>query len=324
MRNTQTNIPGLSPDFLDNLGLPGVIGGYGGGTWNADGSVATPQAPMPNIPMLTPNVPPRTGMFGRGFGGQSAGSQVSPVPVDSAQQTSPLGGSMRQPFDYDAALARLVPPEKKESTWATIASIVGPALMAAGGNQAGANAMIQNMADRRNSSQDARRRAQEAVERWKHEDWSRQNGADLNASAPFTIGRDRLTYDPATGETASIYHGAPDFEEYARLQGLQPGTPGYNTAMVDYVLRANGPTALQGDRDLEALRSGNRLKLEDVRQGNRMELRGSPTYRDTHAPPPRPSTAGSGGGRRSSGRPTATGPNGQKVEWNGSDWVPAT
>lgn len=63
--------------------------------------------------------------------------------------------------------------------------------------------------------------------------------------------------------------------------------------------------------DLEGVYQANRVGLEGVRQGNRTTTRQTPTNPDTH------SRSGHG-----SARPTATGPNGKKVEWNGSAWVP--
>ena len=133
-----------------------------------------------------------------------------------------------------------------------------------------------------------------------------------------------VQYDPNSGSVGELYDGAEDFETYAATQGLEPGTQEYFDAVQDYVLKGDGPTAYQHDRGLDDYRTGNRIKVEGVRQGNRMGLegerqnnrvttRGLPTYRDTH-----PRAAGG----RGSARPTATGPNGQKMEYNGTTWVP--
>jgi hypothetical protein len=227
-----------------------------------------------------------------------------PMP-DSRQDGAPpptpvLGGSMRQPFDYGEALRSMLPEEKKPSTLKQIAGIVGPALMAATGNQAGANAFIQNMAARRQEREKQTRAALATMAKWKHDDWARQNQADLRAANPFTIGRDRLMYDPASGDVQTLYDGPEDFENYAETLGLEPGSEDYFRAVEDYVLRGNGPTAFKYDRDLEVLRhanrtglegvrQGNREKLEGIRQGNRVTTRQAPTYRDLN---PR-----SGGGR---------------------------
>ncbi|MFC4293568.1 hypothetical protein ACFO0A_00690 [Novosphingobium tardum] len=228
---------------------------------------------------------------------------------------------MAQPFDYDAAMAAMMPKPHKKDTLKTIASILAPALMGMSGNQAGANAFIANMAQRRDAQRTQRLNAINAIARWRHDDYARQQGADLRAAAPFTIGRDRLQYDPNSGDVATLYDGQEPFEQYAADMGLEPGSDDYFNAVQDYVLRANGPTALAHDRTLDDYRTGNRLKIEGVRQGNRESLegirqknrvttRGVPTYRDAH-----PRAAGKA-------RPTATGPNGQKMEYDGSAWVP--
>ena len=113
---------------------------------------------------------------------------------------------------------------------------------------------------------------------------------------------------------------------------MKPGTREYNTALTDYVLRGNGPTAYgydqsledqraANDTTLEGVRQGNRVDLETIRQNNRVNLRGVPSYRDTNPAPPRASGGAPSSGR--GGRRTATGPNGEKIEWNGRAWVPA-
>jgi len=120
-------------------------------------------------------------------------------------------------------------------------------------------------------------------------------------------------------------------EQYARALGLGAGTEPYNNAIRDQELGANGPTAFGNNQTLETLRSGNRtslealrqrnrLGLEGARQGNRMGLRSAPTYRDLNPPPPRAPAPRAA--PRAPARPTATGPNGQRIEWNGSAWVP--
>ena len=332
--------------------MPGQISGYGGGTWNADGSVATPvnrmgDAPMfqpsgggssafgwdgagtdtlPALPPPSPSQPTRSGMFGateptppNGF--PMATAMGARLPISGAP-----GRPVGQPFDYDAALASMLPQHKKRSTLEKIASIAAPMLMGLGGNQAGANAFLANQQSRRNADEHQRNASLSMIERWKHDDFARQNGADLRASAPRVIGRSMVQYDPNSGSVGELYDGAEDFETYAASQGAEPGTQEYFDLVQDYVLKGDGPTAYQHDRGLDDYRTGNRIKVEGVRQSNRLGLEGErqqhrvttrslPTYRDTH-----PRAAGGG---RGSARPTATGPNGQKVEWDGSAWVSA-
>ena len=334
--------------------LPGPIGGYGGGTWNVDGSAATPVNGMADAPMFQP-MGGGASAFGWGEGGtdtlpalpppgpslpdsRSSGifgkPQLTTLSKDfpaASAMGAPLpssgfhGRSMGTPFDYDAALASMLPQQKKRSTLEKIASVAVPALMGFAGNQAGANAFLANQQSRRAADEHQRNASLSMIERWKHDDFARQNGADLRASAPRVIGRSMVQYDPNSGSVGELYDGAEDFETYAATQGLEPGTQEYFDAVQDYVLKSDGPTAYQHDRGLDDYRTGNRLKIEGVRQGNRMGLEGVrqnnrvathglPTYRDTH---PRAADGG-----RGSARPTATGPNGQKMEYDGMAWVP--
>ena len=353
------------------IALPGVVSGYGGGTWNADGSVATPVARLGDAPMFQP-----TGGGASAFGWDEGGTDTLPalpppgpsLPTLGSQgifgTSSPTLGSaapptgaaamgkltndngfpavsamgerlgsngfpgrpVGQPFDYDGALASMLPQHKKRSTLEKIASIVAPMLMGLGGNQAGANAFLANQQSRRDTDGRQRSTALSMIERWKHDDFARQNGADLRASAPRVIGRSMVQYDPNSGGVNEVYDGAEDFETYAETQGLEPGTQEYLDAVQDYVLKGDGPAAYGRDRGLDDYRTGNRLKLEGTRQGNRESLegirqnnrvttRGLPTYRDTH---PRAASGSTG-----EAVPTSTGPNGEKAFFRGGKWVDA-
>lgn len=236
-----------------------------------------------------------SGLLGAANGG-AASITSNPPPL-----TRPLGNSMRQPFDYDAALRQLAPADTKPN-WSDRLGNLATAFAQAGAMGSGEwEAAAQIGKDRQLQASDALRRrmtAQAEVLKWKRDDWARQNEADLKASNPYTIGRSRLAYNPASGTTETQYKGNADFEDYAAAQGLKAGTPEYFGAVTDYVLRANGPTALRNDMTiddhrtgnrsrLETLRQGNRVSLERVQQGNRVSLRGTPTYRDLN-----PRTAG--------------------------------
>ncbi len=132
----------------------------------------------------------------------------------------------------------------------------------------------------------------------------RERIAKANAPEYFMSGRDRVRFDPRTGTSSVVYDGQEDFQTYASSMGFQPGTPEYNTAQQDFVLRSNGPTAFGYDVDLENERQSNRVDLEGERQRNRLTLRQTPTYRDAH---PRPAGGGNGGGRSASRQPTMAG-----------------
>jgi len=124
----------------------------------------------------------------------------------------------------------------------------------------------------------------------------RAERAELNKPQYFTLGNDRVMFNPSSGQSSVLYQGQSDAEDYAASLGLKPGTPDFNTAMQDYVLRANGPTAYGYDVDLEGVRQENREGLEGVRQRNRLSLRQTPTYGQLH---PRTSSGGGGGSRPS-------------------------
>jgi hypothetical protein len=209
-------------------------------------------------------------------------------------------------FDYDAAMAAMLPKKPKGKGifgsgvhWYDALGLVGDALAAAGGGQGGyGNTMLA----RRMEDDKRRFEAVRALTEWRHADAARQQQADLDASQPFTLGRSRYRLDPTTGQVATLQTAPMDFETYAASQGFKPGTPEYNQAAQDYILRGNGPTAVGLDASLDDHRTGNRVRLEGVRAGNRSALEGQrqagraslrsmPTYRDLH-----PSAGGGRGG----------------------------
>jgi hypothetical protein len=89
---------------------------------------------------------------------------------------------------------------------------------------------------------------------------------------PFTIGHNRLQFDPSTGKVATLYHGNADFQDYAAAQGFEPGTPEYTNAAQDFILRGNGRSAMEYDQQLDDTRTDNRVRLEGVQQDDRMGL----------------------------------------------------
>lgn len=123
------------------------------------------------------------------------------------------------------------------------------------------------------------RQAQMMQERaWKLED------REFEANQPIfrNVSNELVRVDPRNGAAEQVYKGTIPAEDYAAGLGLEPGSEAYNRAMVDYVLRSNGPTAFEYDNQLEGVRQGNRVSLENLRQGNRVALKGTPTYAATH------------------------------------------
>lgn len=200
---------------------------------------------------------------------------------------APLGGSMRQPFNYADAQRQLEGQQRDPKTWQFIVGGIADALNSAGG---GTPWVTRSLVAQREDNRNRVAEAAAKVAEWRWRDHGRQNEADLRAANPFTIGRSRLQLNPASGEVETLYDGAEDFELYAQELGLEPGSEEYARAVEDYVLRSSGPSAYQrnvdlddhrtrNDADLEGLRFGNRKALETIRQGNRVSLRQTPPAR---------------------------------------------
>jgi hypothetical protein len=241
--------------------MPGPISGIAGGTFNTDGTQATPVQP-------------------------------------EAEAPRPLGGSMRQPFDYDAAMKALAGEYKKPKDWQIALAILGDGLSGASGRQGYA---VQNIVNQRNAHSQRQFEAAKQILDWRQGDYAAQRDADLRAANPFTIGRERLAYNPATGDTEMLYRGRQDGEIYADNLGFDRGSEEWTAAVEDYVLRSSGPSAhardlevddyrTENDRSLEGYRQQNRLEMENARQrnrsamentrqGNRMTLRETPPAR---------------------------------------------
>lgn len=253
-----------------------------------------------------------------------AGPQV----LDSQPASNVGPPSLSPSFDakgeYDAILKQIEPAKKKFGVWDAL-QIIGPALQAFGGDQAGANQSLEMLGNRRREqTQSIRNLALQAL-KWRQEEFARRQDANADASKPFTIGRDRVQVDPTTGKATTVFHGPADFESYAGVMGYEPGTPAYRKAAEDFVLRGNGPSAMGYDMELDDHRTGNRLKLDGNRQAGRValerlqqsgrtSLKGTPTYRDLNPPPPR-----SGGPRGA----TATDAKGNTIYFRNGAWVDA-
>lgn len=97
--------------------MPGIIPGYGGGTFNMDGSQATP-----------------IDHWSIDADGQTAGAPMRSAPSDGMAQRGPLGGSMRQPFDYAAAMKVLEGGQRKDPKgWQIALAALGDALVQSSG-----------------------------------------------------------------------------------------------------------------------------------------------------------------------------------------------
>ena len=280
---------------------PRVSGGYGIGA----------EEPGPKVPYgLLANPAYRTPGIGDGQpGAMSAPSPadgqrgpVSLMPLDMPLQKPVLPQNRPGPEFVPMAPLPGVKPKTpgffaKDGAWRDVLGIIGDSLLAANGRP-----MIYTPNKLHLREQQAEWNRQDA-QRQQDRQWAVED-RDYKANLPqyFMSGRDRVAFYPHTGDSQVVYDGPTDFQEYANLMGLEPGSDDYNEAMQDFVLRSNGPTAQEGRQEMESLRQGNRVSLEGIRQTNRAALRGMPTYSNLH---PRPA-GGSGGGNRG-GPPRSTG-----------------
>jgi hypothetical protein len=222
---------------------------------------------------------------------------LEPINMPGGNEPTPIMPTRADRPDYAAMLQQALGPAPKMSTGQKIAAIVGPALMAATGNEQGASAFLNMLAQRRDERARQEHDAALTGIKWRRED----DLAEQKRNEPryFSGNEDQVRFDPASGQATRVYDAPQDFEDYAAAGGLTPGTPEYFRAVEDYVLRGNGPTAFKYDRDLEAIKNAQRITLEAERQRNRTTLRGTPSYRDLNPPPPRAAAPRSGPARQS-------------------------
>ena len=163
---------------------------------------------------------------------------------------------------------------RKNGPWVDVLGAIGDSLS---GNPIYHNAKMQRM-------QMEQQHAKQIQDRqWQIED------RNWKASQPeyFNSGRDRVKLNPMTGESQVVYDGPEDFDEYATALGMEPGSDDYESAVLDYVLRGRGPTALGYDKALDDHRTANDKGYDDYQTRNRLKVRGSPSYRDNNPLPPR-------------------------------------
>tara|TARA_R110002124_G_scaffold287185_2_gene471072 strand:+ start:449 stop:1294 length:846 start_codon:yes stop_codon:yes gene_type:complete len=279
--------------------------------------------------MLSPNLPEqrhkmKPGLFGRlngamgvmpgdqpdygmgdfpPMGGQQQGSQFP-------QRKGPFDTAPGQGFEQPQAAPKQGFMSKLPGTMADIGSIL---------DDDDNGRSMQFRQDRAYQEQQAlaqaqaQRQAEMEKRGYEREDYMFKQQYERDAPQYFMSGKDRVQYDPASGESNVLYDGPEQFEVYAQALGLEPGTADYTTALQDYVLKSSGPTAYDYDVELDGVRTAN-----DIRR------KGAPTYRQNNPSPPRLRGAAKPkrSARPSAGRPSAVNGAGKKVEWNGNAWVP--
>ena len=260
---------------------------------------AKPMGGMEFPAYLAGSVPPAPARMA--FGGVSSARPANGVTEAPAVSTMPLDTPLEDAGQTPpiSMMPRLEQPKAgffdKDGAWRDVLGALADGMAGAAGIQPtyGPNKTRQRHQQAEWERLDAQRRQDRA--------WAEQDrDAKLAQPQYFMSGRDRVMFDPTTGQAQKVYDGPADFEEYAGLLGLEPGSEEYNDAMQDFVLRSNGPTALEGRVKLEGVRQDNRVTLEGERHRNRQTLRQMPTYSNLH---PRPAAGGGGSGN---GRPPRT------------------
>lgn len=164
--------------------------------------------------------------------------------------------------------------------WRGVVGTIGDALL---GMTIGQMPYHQGQVRQRNDALMRAQIAREDQRRQEDRTWHVEDrDAALNKPEYFMSGRDRVKFDPTSGQSAVVYDGPEDYQTYAQTLGLNPDTPDYAGAVQDYVLKGNGPTSQAA-----------RQALDSQRNMQRIALRGMPTYAQTHQ---RPRSGGGGGG----------------------------
>ena len=220
------------------------------------GSSYDPLAPLPAAPQAMPSSPPLDMGSVRGFPSSGTpGDQPSSSPMFSLNvpQLAPLPPSAphHKFFTKDGT-----------GTGNVLVGILADALSGAAGQPGHyAQAMEQRRQEQtafeRGEVQYQRRRADELTDRQ----------TEANKPQYFSGSEDRIAYDPTTQTTRTLYDAPTDAQVYAGSLGYQSGSPDYTGAVKDYVLRSNGPTAVQSRFGLENLRTDGRQRLQSERLG---------------------------------------------------------
>tara|TARA_R110000824_G_scaffold31825_3_gene103192 strand:+ start:3309 stop:4238 length:930 start_codon:yes stop_codon:yes gene_type:complete len=263
------------------------------------------QQPLPMQQGQAPSMPPMVGTPNPSMGG-IFGRSPSQRPSWKLPEGTP-GESRENP----RAITKKTPFFQRDSTRDGLASFADTLIKLRSGIDPG---LMRDRTFQKQQqfaeSQYERKRLAEYDDAMRERGWEVQDAQDKrNAPQFFMSNGDRVMLNPSTGQTTVLYDGQEPFEDYAQALGIEPGTDEYTTALQDYVLKSSGPTAYDYD-----------VRLDSVRTGNDIQRKQAPTYRQSNPIPRAGRSARKSGG--ASRRPTATGPGGKRIEWNGSAWVP--
>lgn len=232
-------------------------------------------------PVTTPGI---NGDAPQGMGAPDNEGEFIPTGLGSKGGVDPAYGEDGQTPGYSGMIGAGNPARKRRGfrdRFQGVAEVLGPMLLAAGGNPALALQMVQmrqqdrQFGDRMKLDHAQQTRLQQEAD-WRRDFQSRPQYRTVNGQV--------VQLDPMGGADPEVIYQAPeDFEIYADAMGLEPGTQEYLDAQQDFVLRAHGPTALQNRTAYEGVRHRNRLGEIDRRESN---IRARPPRAPTSRPNP--------------------------------------
>lgn len=257
--------------------------------------------PAATVPQSAPQSGPSGMMFAGAPGAPAPGGYSSAQPVQ--QQGAPLmpDGAEKMPLDLAGLNTPLNMAEvgTRHPSFFQHGGLGGKLLQGVGefatqySASQGDRAALLTLQNRNENAQQGKLWQRQDTQRTQDRRWQVEDrDAKLHQPQYFMSGKDRVAYDPTTNESNVIYDGPEDYQNYADTLGLSPDDEGYDAAVKDFVLRGNGPTALEG-----------RQSLEGARQQNRMTLRSTPTYANLHPTPRAPRAPGGRGGMAFTGPP---------------------
>lgn len=263
-------------------------------------------------------------MRSAGPGGAMSVPDMGPMTVGNEQITMPPRKPHHSFFMADGT-----------GTGNRILGMIGDGLLGAAG-QPGTYAKTM---EARRQDQTAFERGEVQYQRRRADDLT-DRAADANKVQYFSGNEDRVAYDPSTGTARTLYDAPTAPQAYATTLGLTPGSPAYSSAIKDYVLRSNGPTAFEGRDALQTERYGfmgqlQAPRLATSRRNTDARIAGSTanSMRTTAARQRgqdmtdsrvRGSAGYQGrGGRGGGAAAVAVGPNGHRIVVKGGRWVDA-
>ena len=239
-------VAGGTIDSLPSISFaPGIAPSPFGG-----GNIPSPYQPtMANIGPANDQGSPNAALLSAamrsaGPGGAMSLPDMGPMTVGNEQITMPPPTPHRSFFMADGT-----------GTGNRILGAIGDGLLGAAGRPGVYAPMMEQ------------RHRDEQDHQWKLDDTLAELRARAHQPQYFSGKEDRLSFDPITGKTTTLYAAPSDAETYAKTLGFAEGAPDYTKAVQDYTLKGYGPTALANRQTLEGQRYDDRSSLQDDRYG---------------------------------------------------------